>query len=139
MKEEKRTLEQLFDDYRPEMRSSVVFMKQLEKRLDAIDYVRQIQAREHKRNRLVMLCAFACGLVVGGILYAMLTIQSNTLPSITIDTHVMLLCIISENSHLFLCTMLSTLAIAGIMIGVGMCQDIVCMKNMKELRKALDS
>lgn len=129
MKEEDRDLKQLFDAFRPETGDSADFMEQLERRLDAIEYVRQMQLREQKRNRYAMFGAFGGGLAVGGLLYALLTAPGDAVPSITLDTHFLLMRIISENSRLFACAILGIIAVTGIIVTVGMCQDIADIKD----------
>ncbi|MCM1371593.1 MAG: hypothetical protein NC113_00555 [Bacteroides sp.] len=139
MKEEKdKDLRQIFDDYRPKLKGEENFMEQLDRRLDAIEYVRQMQAKEQRRNRYATLCAFACGLVVGCILYAMLMAPDDALPSITVDTHFMLMRILTENQHLFVCMMLGTIAIAGIVMAVDMWKDAFDIKDIQDLGRAAD-
>lgn len=112
-------------------------MARLERNLDAIEYVRQMQERKLRRTRRAMLCAFCGGLVVGCALYAVLMPSGDGMPSVAMDTHFQLLRIIGEYSHLFAFTLLGIMAMAGIMLLAGMWQDIYAMKDANELRHTL--
>lgn len=138
MKEEERTIEQLFNEFRPEIDGGDKFMEQLERRLDAIEYVRQLQQREQKRNRYVMLGAFGGGLAVGSILCAMLIIPSDTIPSITMDTHFLMLRLIGENFYMFTCAIIVIIAIAGITVAIGMYQEMSGFMEGKRLYRILN-
>lgn len=135
--EEDRALAQMFDDFRPRLSDDDAFMDRLERSLDVIEYVRQLQERKLKRTRRAMLCAFGGGLVVGCALYATLMPSGDGMPSVAMDTHFQLLRIISEYSHLFTVTLLGIMAMAGIMLLAAMWQDIYAVKDANDIRKKL--
>ncbi len=135
MKEDDKDIRQLFDAFQPQMSSGADFMSQLDRRLDAIEYIRKIQTKEKKRNRTTLLCTFAGGLVVGCALYAFLMSQNDVIPSITIDTHFLLLRIISENIHLFTYVLLCSIAVTGIVMAVGMWNEMLGFKDAHDLSK----
>lgn len=128
-----RTLHQLFDGFRPEMKSGKDFMNQLQTRMDAIEYVRQLQAREQNRSRRAMLCAFGGGLVVGGMLYAILMSGGASMPSTAVETQFVLLRIINEYSHLFACLIFSIIALAGIIIATSLWQDMSSLRDARDI------
>lgn len=138
MKEEDQDLRQIFNAYHPIMEDSEDFMELLEKRLDAIEYVRQMQTKEQRRNRHSLIYAFSGGMVAGCMLYAMLMASDDTMPSIAVDTHFVLMRILSENSHLFVCMMLGTITIAGIIIGMNMWKEVFGLKNAQDISRALN-
>ncbi len=135
MKEEEKDIRQLFDAFQPQMSSGADFMSQLDRRLDAIEYIRKIQTKEKKRNRTTLLCTFAGGLVVGCALYAFLMSQNDVIPSITIDTHFLLLRIIGENIQLFTYVLLCSIAIVGIVMAVGMWNEMLGFKDAHDLSR----
>lgn len=139
MKEEyndDRELRQLFDNFRPKMADSKDFMEQLEKRMDAIEYVNRMQAKKKKHTHKAMLCAFAGGVAVGYTMYALFISSGNTMPSTTVETQFMLLRIIHENSRLLACTIFSTLSIVAIIMAASLWQEVA---GMNDARKNYDS
>ncbi len=137
MKEEDKDIRLLFDAFSPQMSSGADFLAQLDRRLDAIEYIRRMQVKEKKRNRAALLCAFAGGLAVGCILYAFLMSQDYVVPSITIDTHFLLLRIVSENIRLFTYVLLCSIAVAGIVMAVSMWNEMLGFKDTHDISRQL--
>ena len=65
MKKDK-ALEELFLAARPTFDDGDAFMEKLEKRLDAVEYLKQHEEACIRRYRYAMLAAFVLGLVLGG-------------------------------------------------------------------------
>ena len=126
-------LRQLFEDFHPEMTGGGEFMHRLQTRLDAIEYVSRLQAREKKRSRLAMLCAFGGGLTVGCALYAVLIPGDTSMPSTAVETQFVLLRIISEYSHLFAYLIFSIIALAGILMATSLWQDMGSLRDARDM------
>lgn len=65
MKKDK-ALEELFLAARPTFDDGDAFMEKLEKRLDAVEYLKQHEEACIRRYRYAMLAAFVLGIVLGG-------------------------------------------------------------------------
>lgn len=59
-------LKKIFDGFNPTLGSSRLFMEKLERRLAAVEYIKQMHDREVRRYKLAMLAAFAAGILLGG-------------------------------------------------------------------------
>lgn len=148
MKEEyndDRELRQLFDDFHPKITDGKDFMEQLERRMDAIEWVNRMQVKEKKRTRRAMFCAFGGGLAVGCVLYALLipcstpmqdTTEETLMPSPLLNTFCLLLRIVSENIQLLLYATISAITITAIVMTIDMWQKNISMKEVRRMEKA---
>lgn len=96
---EDKFFEELFSNYKPSLSDSDAFMQTLQRRLDAVEYVRLQQAEQQKRYRRYILIALIIGMVLGSLLIAfvMTFSQPATLLSFTIQSNVIEL--IQQNIH----------------------------------------
>lgn len=62
-----RTLQKMLEDYRPDMGDGNEYMEQLQRRLEAVETVKQLYETERRRTRNQMAVAFASGGVTGAI------------------------------------------------------------------------
>lgn len=60
----------LFGGYKPDMECEDMFMAKLERRLAAVEYVKQMQEAQLRRYKWAALVAFVIGIVMGGGLIA---------------------------------------------------------------------
>ena len=63
-------LSQLFARFTPPMRDSEAFLEKLGSRLDAVEYLKDMQRAQVRRYKATVLTAFGAGVVVGVILLA---------------------------------------------------------------------
>lgn len=63
------TLKQLFEDFAPELNPDKDFMQRLQRKLDAVEFIRQRQKAQMRIYHYGMLATFAFGLIIGGILF----------------------------------------------------------------------
>ncbi|MBO4753529.1 MAG: hypothetical protein J5543_02955 [Bacteroidales bacterium] len=96
---EDKYFEELFSNYKPTLNDSDAFMQTLQRRLDAVEYVRLQQAEQQKRYRRYILIALIVGMVLGGLLIAfvMTFSQPAALLSFSIQSNVIEL--IQQNVH----------------------------------------
>ncbi len=66
MKEDK--IKEIFDDFQPELTSSLQFMNKLQKNMEAVEIVKRHNATVRKRNLIAVVVAAASGLLMGVIL-----------------------------------------------------------------------
>lgn len=59
-------LQALFDSFQPTPTDSDLFTERLERKLALIDEIRQAQAAQIRRYRMVVVAAFVAGIVFGG-------------------------------------------------------------------------
>ena len=57
----------MLDDYRPDLGDGNEYMAQLQRKLEAVEAVKQLYETERRRNRSQMAVAFASGGVTGAI------------------------------------------------------------------------
>ena len=73
-------LKDLFADYRPQMTDGDEFMRTIEKKLEAVEYVKRYNAVSRRRSRLALAAAF----VLGGALGCLTMTMFGSLPHIDI-------------------------------------------------------
>lgn len=70
----------LFDAFQPSMRDDEQFMDKLEHRLEAVEYVKQMQETQLRRYKYAVLVAFVCGIVMGiGLISVVLSLPEDCL------------------------------------------------------------
>ena len=70
----------LFDAFQPSMRDDAQFMAKLERRLEAVEYVKQMQEAQLRRYKYSVLVAFVCGIVMGvGLIGVVLSLPEDCL------------------------------------------------------------
>ncbi len=110
MIENNDTLKQLFDGFKPELSSSQDFMDELDRRLEAVEYIKQQQEKQLRYYRYAVVAALLLGLICGAILFAFVIMMTDVGPLFTFDTRVVPLIFLQENSR-----MLALVLIAGLM------------------------
>lgn len=124
MTEKDDTLKDLFRNFDPELNDDAVFMSQLNRRLEAIEYLKALQDRQLRRYRYAIVAAFALGIVCGSGLFYFLWQHPVTVGSPSFDTQLPLLTTLAKNSNLILLS-LTALLISYALISVGnLLQDI---------------
>ena len=127
--EKDKTIEALFLAQKPTFDDSADFMAALNKRLDAVEYVRQHQEATIRRYRMAMVAAFVVGILVGGFAVGYLLLAPINTPLFTFDEQKGFWLWLSENSRLIATTILSLLMTVGIVSIFINIQDIYRMKG----------
>ena len=91
-------LEQIFQDYKPSLESNECFMEKLNQRLDAVEYIKQVQDKQIRRYKYLVIAAFVLGILC-----------SETAFTFSLETEIKGLSFLEQNSRL-----LSLAFIAGI-------------------------
>ena len=61
------SIKKLFEDFNPELSSDADFMKRLNDRLDAVEYIKKKAAADSRRNRLSLWVASLAGFLAGSL------------------------------------------------------------------------
>lgn len=131
-------LEQLFNAFRPTPEDEEDFMARLQKQLDAIELVRQLQAQQRRRTRCMLLAAFIGGLVVGLLLYLFVMPIAPALPSPATGVQFQLLSFIMQNTPLFATMLLCAMVIACAVVIVSMWLDMAERRENRDLTRRLE-
>ena len=83
MNDKDPVLEELFLAQKPTFDDSADFMAALNKRLDAVEYVKQHQEATIRRYRMAMVAAFVVGIVIGGFAVGYLLLAPINTPLFT--------------------------------------------------------
>jgi len=126
--EKDKTIEALFLAQKPTFDDSADFMAALNKRLDAVEYVRQHQEATIRRYRIAMVAAFVVGILVGGFAVGYLLLAPINTPLFTFTEQKGFWLWLSENSRLIATTILSLLMTVGIVSIFINIQDIQRMR-----------
>ena len=120
MKKDK-ALEELFLAQKPQFDDHAAFMARLNRRLDAVEFVKQHQEAVIRRYRMAMVVTFVVGIVCGGVSVMWLLSSPLNVPLFTFSVQIDWLMWFAENSRLIIAGALSlfmTLSIISIINNV---------------------
>ena len=123
-----KALEELFLAQKPEFDDNEVFMASLNKRLDAVEYIKQHQAATIRRYKLALVAAFVVGIISGVVTIIYMLSMPAEVPLFTFQVETGILSWLAENSRLLTATALSLLVTLGLISIVGNIQDIRSMR-----------
>ena len=124
-----KALEDLFLAQKPQFDDSEAFMASLNKRLDAVEYIKQHQEAAIRRYRLTMVLAFVVGLISGGVAMAYVLFMPASVPLFTFRVQTGFFGWLAENSRLIVVTALSLLMSFGLISIVKNVLEIVHMRR----------
>lgn len=130
-------LEQLFDAFRPTPEDGADFLARLDKQLDAIELVRQLQAQQRRRNRYILAGTFVGGLVAGLLLYAFVMPAVGTLPAVSVGMQSQVLRFIFDNAQLFAIMLLCLMVVAGIIVVISTWLDMAERRENRDIAKRM--
>ena len=123
-----KELEELFLAQKPHFDDNEAFMASLNKRLDAVEYVKQHQEASIRRYKLAMVAAFVVGIISGAVTIAFVLSLPAEVPLFTFQVQTGWLLWLAENSRILTATALSLLVTFGLISIIGNIQDI---RNMR--------
>lgn len=123
-----KALEELFLAQKPQFDDSEAFMESLNKRLDAVEYIKQHQEATIRRYKMALVAAFVVGIISGGITIVYMLSMPVGVPLFTFQVETGWLSWLANNSRLLTTTALSLLVTFGLISIVGNIQDI---RNMR--------
>ena len=124
MKKDK-ALEDLFLAQKPQFDDSDAFMASLNRRLDAVEYLKQYQEATIRRYKMAMVATF-----VIGIMFLLAT--PADVPLFTFRLHSVFLQWLSENSRILVAIALSLLMSFGLISIIANIQDIMRMRKKRD-------
>lgn len=124
-----KALEELFLAQKPHFDDSEAFMASLNKRLDAVEYIKQHEAATIRRYKLAMVLAFVVGIISGGVAIAFMLSMPANVPLFTFKAQTAILTWFSENSRFIVTTALSLLMGLGAISIVSNLLDILNMRK----------
>ena len=116
-----KALEELFLAQKPQFDDNAAFMARLNRRLDAVEFVKQHQEAVIRRYRMAMVVTFVVGIVCGGVSVMWLLSSPLNVPLFTFSVQIDCLMWLAENSRLIIAGALSlfmTLSIISIINNV---------------------
>lgn len=127
-----KDLEELFLAQKPSFDDGDAFMTALEKRLDAVEFLVQYQAKKKRQYRYCMIAALSFGILIGcGMMVFAFTMQPVSAVMIHAQADVFRL--LSDNARIITLTFLSLLVSGSIIVIFNILVDITGMKI--EMRK----
>ena len=124
-----KELEELFLAQKPHFDDNEAFMASLNKRLDAVEYVKQHQEATIRRYKLAMVAAFVVGIISGAITIAFVLSMPAEIPLFSFSARSAVLVWLSEHSRIIVTTALSLLMGFGVFSIFGNVMDIVKMRK----------
>ena len=124
-----KELEELFLAKQPHFDDNEDFMASLNKRLDAVEYVKQHQEATIRRYKWAMVAAFVVGIISGAITIAFVLSMPAEVPLFTFNAQSVTLLWLSEHSRIIVTTALSLLMGLGVFSIFSNVMDIMNMRK----------
>lgn len=124
-----KELEELFLAQQPHFDDNEAFTASLNKRLDAVEYVKQHQEATIRRYKWAMVAAFVVGIISGAITIAFVLSMPAEIPLFTFNVQSVMLLWLSEHSRIIVTTALSLFMGFGVFSIFGNVMDIVNMRR----------
>ena len=124
-----KALEELFLAQKPQFDDSEAFMASLNKRLDAVEYIKQHQEATIRRYKMALVAAFVVGIISGAVTIAFLLSTPAAVPLFTFRVQTGWLSWLAANSRIITATALSLLVTLGLISIIGNIQDIRSMRG----------
>ena len=123
-----KALEDLFLAQKPHFDDQTDFMAALNRRLDAVEYVRQHQEATLRRYKMAMVAAFVIGIVSGAATLAFVLSMPADVPLFSVHVQSTVLLWLDDNSRVISATILALLMSLGLMTIVSNVHDILRMR-----------
>ena len=124
-----KELEELFLAQKPHFDDNEAFIASLNKRLDAVEYVKQHQEATIRRYKWAMVAAFVVGIISGAITIAFVLSMPAEVPLFTFNAQSAVLIWLSEHSRIIVTTALSLLMGFGVFSIFSNVMDIMKMRK----------
>ena len=123
-----KALEDLFLAQQPHFDDNEAFMTSLNKRLDAVEYIKQHQEATIRRYKMALVVAFVVGIISGAVTIAFVLSTPAVIPLFTFRVQTGWLSWLAANSRIITATALSLLVTLGPISIIGNIQDIRSMR-----------
>ncbi len=122
-------LEELFLAQKPQFDDNKAFIESLNKRLDAVEYIKQHQEATIRRYKMALVVAFVVGIISGAVTIVYMLSMPVGVPLFTFQVQTGWLSWLAANSRLLTTTALSLLITFGLISIIGNIQDIRSMRG----------
>ena len=123
-----KALEDLVLAQKPHFDDQTDFMAALNRRLDAVEYVRQHQEATLRRYKMAMVATFVIGIVSGAATLAFVLSMPADVPLFTVHVQSTVLLWLADNSRVISATILALLMSLGMMTIASNVHDILRMR-----------
>ena len=130
MTDKDKTLEQIFGDFTPDLGNGDAFMARLDRKLDAVEFIKARQEKQLRQYRYAVMAAFVLGVAVSGVMFAIILGEPADQPTFSFGIESLPFLLLEENSRMLSLTGLAMLMSAGIIVIVNMWQELASMKDM---------
>ena len=127
-----KALEDLFLAQQPHFDDNEAFMASLNKRLDAVEYIKQHQEATIRRYKMALVVAFVVGIISGIVTIVYMLSMPAEMPLFTFQVETGVLSWLAANSRILTSTALALLVTLGLITIVGNIQDIRSMRVESE-------
>lgn len=122
-----KALEKLFLAQKPSFDDGEAFMAALDKRLDAVEFLVQYQAKKRRQYRYCMMAALSFGIIIGcGMMVSSFAMQPAPAALLHVQADVFQL--LTGNARIISITLLSLLVSGSIIVIFNILVDITGMK-----------
>lgn len=125
-----KALEELFKAQRPVFEDKDKFMAQIEKKLDAVEYLRKYEEANLRRYKYVMVATFVMGIVVGGFMLAYILSVPADVPLVAINATSDFMLYFEQNSRMLASWALMLFLSFGIVIIISNMLDILKHRDL---------
>lgn len=129
--ERDKNLEELFQQFNPDLGSKDLFMSSLSRKLEAIEYVKRVQDAQIHRYKVALLVAFIAGMVVSVGLIAFIAFLPATAPLFTFGISAAPFVFLEEHSHIIAFIILSLIASSSV---IGISNTFLSISSLKTWR-----
>ena len=126
-----KSLEELFLSHQPQFNDKANFMASLNKRLDAVEFIKQHQEATIHRYKMSMVVAFVVGVICGIATMAYMFFMPANMSLFTFHVHAGFFLWFTENSQSIIATSIILLMSIGIMSIIDNIQDIIQLREKK--------
>lgn len=127
-----KELADLFLAAKPSFGDSDQFLASLNKRLDAVEFLKQHEEACIRRYKYSMIAAFVLGILCGGGMLVFILSIPDDAPLFSFNVQSGILLLLEQHSRLIATTLLSCLICFGIVSVVNIMHDIIDLKEMSE-------
>ena len=112
--EKDKMIEDLFADFRPELSDNDKFMASLNRKLDAVEYIKKMQEAQLRRYRLAITVTLGLAIVAGLALFFVINALPEGVKLFSFETKFPPLAFIEQNSRMIILIIIALLISWGI-------------------------
>lgn len=129
------SLENLFKGFSPTMSSEQAFMNKLNRKLEAVEYIKQMQEQQAKRQRYTMLVAIILCTIISTAVIALMQSESLVLSGVSFSLRAVPYMLSSENLRAISIIILSFSVSAAMIAIISIWYEIGQWRDIRNLRK----